>query len=77
MANVSEAEKRWGYVFGVDGVVGRNEALTLLGVRSPRSLYRYGSEGLVRVGYRRPGKQSSGLVVDRRSIVAFNRSREK
>lgn len=73
----SLAAKQWGFEFGVDGVVGRDDACRLLGIKSERTIRNYEAKGLVRVGYRIPGQPASGVVVCRRSIDVLNRNRER
>lgn len=65
----TSAEKRWGYRFGIDGLVSKAEAMEKLAIRSDRTLRRYDRRGLIRVGYRIPGVPGSGVVVCKRSLT--------
>jgi hypothetical protein len=71
------ADQRWGYRFGCDGIVPSDEARTLLGGVCDRTLRRYRSRNLIRVGYRQPGNPASGVVVCRRSLMDYLASCEK
>jgi hypothetical protein len=63
----SPADLRWGYRFGVEGVVPIKEAARLMAC-STRTVERRVQAGLLRRGYRMPGVPTSGAVICRRSL---------
>lgn len=65
---LSEADKRFGYRFGVDGVMGFDEACTFMGNISRDTLYRRIADELIRKG-RHPKNGRS--VVCRRSVTSY------
>jgi hypothetical protein len=73
----SPAEKRWGYAFGIDGVVSSSAAREMLGGVCLRTLKEYAADNLIRIGYRKPGVPSSGITVCRRSLMAYIASCER
>ena len=67
----SAADRKWGYEFGVDGLMSTDEAQAWLGGISRRTLGRIMSEGSIRRGVGR-GK----VVLCRRSVIEYAKSLE-
>jgi hypothetical protein len=60
------ADERWGYPFGVDGLMGTDEACRFLGGCHRHTLDNIASEGNIR-----KGKSGNRIVICRRSIEDY------
>lgn len=75
-ANPTEA--KWGYKFGVDGLVDIAQAAVQLGGVHRRTVVRWARDGLIRIGeVGRAGKQRGRLKVCKRSLSDYIKSCER
>jgi len=67
----SAADRKWGYEFACDGLMSKDEAMSHLGGISRRTLGRLMAERVIR-----SGKLTGKVVLCRRSVVEYAKSRE-
>jgi hypothetical protein len=71
-SDLTDADKKWGYRFGVDGIVNTADAAILLGKRSVETVERRIAEGCFR-----SGKDHGRLVICKRSLLDYIAGLEK
>jgi hypothetical protein len=71
-AELGDADKKWGYRFGVDGIVNPKDAAELLGKCSVETVERR-----IRDGDIRSGKDHGRLVICKRSLTDYIAGLEK
>lgn len=67
---LTDANKKWGYTFGCEGVVSLIDAGELLGVPSKNTVKDYADKGYIRIGKHKASKFSK-VVICRRSINEY------
>lgn len=68
----TESDRKWGYRFGVEGIVSLEEAAAMLAGCSTRTVERRIEQGLIR-----PGKHGGRLVICKQSLLDYIASLEK
>lgn len=78
VATANPTETKWGYRFGVDGLVDIAEAALQLGGVHRRTVERMAKDGLIRIGeVGRANKQRGRLKVCKRSLSDYIKSCER
>ena len=70
------ADQRWGYAFGIDGVVSYAEARRRLGDMPERTFYKLLNTGVLRKGLRKRRWRRSGGIICARSLATYLASLE-
>jgi hypothetical protein len=74
----SPTETKWGYRFGVDGLVDITEAASQLGGVHKRTVERMAKDGLIRMGeIGRANSQRGRLKICKRSLADYIKSCER